>query len=321
MILIKLSLNLPFCAPQLRSRFALSYPTFSLSRYHSNGTQVAPSNTGWKTLPRTPVTNRIVTLPLFSPPSRRGFSSTTNKNDPLETSPARIEPMERFRLYRYLQLKNFTKDEVEGVFDRIERTKLQDDSMAADTEGNDVLGINEKNLTKFLLQRIMEIENEDRKPEEVQPTTLVGGESGIGANDDYASERQKYAQHEARRILEVFDTSKASNSIIAKDQFVQLLLDQATAVDYKTMAPITFSILLVGTSVGIVTPAMPFVVSALELTPGQYGTVVSAFALAKMTGNIPSAILVERHGRKVRQDKDYSMIFFLRWCSLTYFKF
>jgi MFS family permease len=38
------------------------------------------------------------------------------------------------------------------------------------------------------------------------------------------------------------------------------------------------------------------------LTAGEYGLVVSAFALAKMTGNIPSAVLVERHGRKVSVD-------------------
>ena len=45
---------------------------------------------------------------------------------------------------------------------------------------------------------------------------------------------------------------------------------------------------------------MPFVVQNLGLTAGEYGLVVSAFALAKMSGNIPSAVLVERHGRKVR---------------------
>ena len=37
----------------------------------------------------------------------------------------------------------------------------------------------------------------------------------------------------------------------------------------------------------------------MGLTTGQYGMVVSSFAFAKMVGNVPSAILVERHGRKV----------------------
>ena len=50
---------------------------------------------------------------------------------------------------------------------------------------------------------------------------------------------------------------------------------------------------------------MPFVVQNLGLTAGEYGLVVSAFALAKMSGNIPSAVLVERHGRKVRTTRYY----------------
>ena len=39
-------------------------------------------------------------------------------------------------------------------------------------------------------------------------------------------------------------------------------------------------------------------VQNLGLTAGEYGLVVSAFALAKMLGNIPFAVLVERDGRK-----------------------
>jgi MFS family permease len=73
----------------------------------------------------------------------------------------------------------------------------------------------------------------------------------------------------------------------------------ASSVDMKRTLPITISMLLVGSSVGIITPVMPFVVENLGLTPGQYGMVVSAFAAAKMSCNVPSAILVERHGRKV----------------------
>jgi len=36
----------------------------------------------------------------------------------------------------------------------------------------------------------------------------------------------------------------------------------------------------------------------MGLSTGEYGMVVSSFAFAKMVGNVPSAILVERHGRK-----------------------
>ena len=56
--------------------------------------------------------------------------------------------------------------------------------------------------------------------------------------------------------------------------------------------------LLVGTSVGITSPIMPFIAEKLHLAPTHYGAVVSSFALSKMLGNVPCAILVERHGRK-----------------------
>ena len=43
---------------------------------------------------------------------------------------------------------------------------------------------------------------------------------------------------------------------------------------------------------------MPFIVQELEISSSEFGLVVSAFGLAKMLGNVPSAIGVERHGRK-----------------------
>ena len=245
--------------------------------------------------------------------NHRAFSSTANDNDSETRRTGQdnsgstmhttileaVKPMERFRLYRYLQLQTFSKEELADVFDRI--TVDNDDNNNASNNSSilatdkDTVVIREQHVTNFLLQRIQEIEKEEQK-------SSASHDNLTATTDDnkYASERFRYAQHEARRLMQVFDTDTTSpNTTVTKDHFVQTITDQAIAVDYKKMAPITLSILLVGTSVGIVTPAMPFVVSALELTPGQYGTVVSAFALAKMAGNIPSAIFVERHGRKV----------------------
>ena len=56
--------------------------------------------------------------------------------------------------------------------------------------------------------------------------------------------------------------------------------------------------LLVGSSVGIVIPIMPYIISELGLSTGQYGIVVSSFALAKLFTNVPAAVMVEKHGRK-----------------------
>jgi len=62
--------------------------------------------------------------------------------------------------------------------------------------------------------------------------------------------------------------------------------------------PLSLSMLLVGSSVGIVIPIMPFIVSELSLTATQYGVVVSSFAAAKLFANVPAAVYAERYGRK-----------------------
>jgi len=69
-------------------------------------------------------------------------------------------------------------------------------------------------------------------------------------------------------------------------------------VDVKALMPLTTSMLLVGSCVGMITPIMPYIVEDLQLTTAEFGYVISAFGGAKLLGNIPSAIMVERHGRK-----------------------
>ena len=99
------------------------------------------------------------------------------------------------------------------------------------------------------------------------------------------------ASDTALAVQIIGEESSRGNSMIKKS---------ASSLDFKRTWPLTLSMLLVGSSVGVVAPAMPFVRNNLGLTAAEYGMVVSAFALAKMSGNIPSAVLVERHGRKVR---------------------
>ncbi|KAL7535284.1 hypothetical protein ACHAXR_006384 [Thalassiosira sp. AJA248-18] len=85
---------------------------------------------------------------------------------------------------------------------------------------------------------------------------------------------------------------------LTKRQFRQSLRALATQIHYPTILPLAASMLLVGSSVGVISPIMPFIAAQLELTSTHYGIVVSSFAFSKMMGNVPSAILVERHGRK-----------------------
>jgi MFS family permease len=199
--------------------------------------------------------------------------------------------MDLKRVYKYLQLESFTEVELDHVFDkiRIRNTPTQqtcndvrEDDL--DTDAN-MSTIDQSLLTDFLIHRIEELEREN----------------GLASRHDLettASLRKEYAHEEASKLFRIFDAHAHTFQRIQKDAFTTQLLQKATKVDIKRTLPITISMLLVGSSVGIITPVMPFVVENLGLSPGQYGMVVSAFALAKMAGNVPSAILVERHGRK-----------------------
>jgi len=93
-------------------------------------------------------------------------------------------------------------------------------------------------------------------------------------------------------------SSPTTTTTLTRSQFQQSIQTLATKVQYSTILPLATSMLLVGSSVGVISPIMPFLADKLDLTTTLYGIVVSSFALSKMLGNVPSAILVERHGRK-----------------------
>lgn len=224
-------------------------------------------------------------------------------------------PIERKRMYKYFQLDRFTTNEFEALFDKIHQQlplpmprppSLEEDfrNCAAsrnftevhggDYTSNDSGEINDSimtldHLTEYLLKRIQTLEGENSLPN--------------GHQDEETDQlRKKYARNEAQRILSLLNATsrgypEASLSI-TKNEFATSLMAIASAVETNKVMPITISMLLVGSSVGIITPVMPFIVEHLGLSPGQFGMVVSAFALAKMAGNIPAAIFVERHGRK-----------------------
>lgn len=196
-------------------------------------------------------------------------------------------------VYKYLQLEAFDNPEFDRVFDKIRSSAIVNDDEILDISdtSNDSLDteqellIDQQDMRDFLVQRIIQLEQDNGLP---------------SAHDEETTNamRVEHANQEASRILHtLFDDNSIQH--IDKQLFSSKLLEKASSVDMKRTLPITISMLLVGSSVGIITPVMPFVVENLGLTPGQYGMVVSAFAAAKMSCNVPSAILVERHGRKV----------------------
>jgi hypothetical protein len=192
------------------------------------------------------------------------------------------EAMDSKRVYRYLKLETFTETEFHGVYERIKKSQNPESSA-----NQDLSSINEAQMLVYLEDRIQNLE-------EANDLTNVHDEQST------AYLRHQFASAEAKRLLKFFEAKDKTGSPLTRERFATILHDTASSVDLKRTWPLTLSMLLVGSSVGIVTPAMPFVRANLGLSAGEYGLIVSAFALAKMTGNIPSAVFVERHGRKVR---------------------
>ena len=244
----------------------------------------------------TPVIGR-----LFSSNSTPGDNK--KGNDVSTRAATFLEPIEQRVLFRYLNLQTFSDDEFHSIFQSIKQSSAT--TSATKTETDRYLSL--EDLQIFLEQRILEIEEEQGEAYDDDITT---SDDKLALN----RQRQAFATTEAKRILQYFhdniqvnyphqytaENVKASSQNIAidVDTFSSVLHSAASSLDWKRTLPLTLSMLLVGTSVGIATPAMPFVRSQLGLTAGEYGTVVAAFAISKMLGNIPSAVMVERHGRK-----------------------
>jgi MFS family permease len=234
------------------------------------------------------------------------------------------KPIPLSLLYRYLHLEHFTRDELELIFDRIVRndTLLHSENLKAylwtrigELEVESDLSITKKEkkekkgadtLNTSIGNPVSQASLNPAAPTvsaEAPPTNdAFCWSQSTSQNKEYDPDRHLYISNEAQRILQVLapatSTTNASDISISKTQFVDRITELATQIDQKRTAPVFLSMLLVGASVGVITPAMPFVVQALQLTAAQYGGVVAAFGLAKMIGNIPAAIAVERHGRK-----------------------
>jgi len=219
-----------------------------------------------------------------------------------------IQPMDRRVLFQYLQLKTYSDEEIDNVFDEIHSFGSEDEKGINTNalEHSDKLYITHDHVSKFLLNRIGQIQDRETRMNQIDPDS----NALVNTIDCEKYQRMKdFADMEARNVLKLFqnnDTSsihehkqyESPSTRINKVDFKVNLRDLATEIDMKHTIPISVSMLLVGSSVGIVIPIMPYVVSNLGLTAGQYGMVVSSFALAKLFANVPAAIMVEQHGRK-----------------------
>jgi fucose permease len=84
---------------------------------------------------------------------------------------------------------------------------------------------------------------------------------------------------------------------IAYDDYKKNILSLGEKLDNRVY-PLGVSFLFTGTSLGIVIPCMPLLVTELSMPSSHFGVVIAAFGLARLIGNIPSGFLVEKYGRK-----------------------
>jgi Major Facilitator Superfamily len=230
----------------------------------------------------TPFSSQVASL---SSSSTKEASSPSNPLAP-ETSLSKAQPFTPSRLFEYLQLESYQNQEIEAVFDRISPSTSDRDSSSSPP-----LTVNQSNLQAFLHERVREIERLDDE---------AHGIVGDG-QADFREERHSFAEREARQVMQLLGAKgrgPTNELSLSKEEFVNAVRSKATEIDFRRTLPITASMLLVGSSVGIMSPALPFIVSELGLSSTQFGLTVSAFALSRMLSNVPAAIAVERHGRK-----------------------
>lgn len=196
-------------------------------------------------------------------------------------------PISNALLFRYLDTEKFTEKELGDLFDRIK-------GFSKDKT------INQEMLRSYFDTRLLELESE--------------GDSIIDESKDVEKIRQDFCRNEAQRMWTSLcsnhhsEPSQISDSTISKRDFIKTIREKASVVDFKRTLPITTSMILIGASVGVITPAMPFVVEQIGLSASEYGMVVSAFALARTAANVPSAIAIEKHGRRPYMIHSLSLI-------------
>lgn len=203
--------------------------------------------------------------------------------------------MDSQKAYQYLRLEKFSEDEFRDRFRAIlESTSNTREIVEAihGVEEPEELVLNQSQLQNFMEEFIRLKEQESK--------TLHDDD-----NDAHIHRlRSEYIEAETQQLWTFLNrnhprkSNDSKSGVLTESRFVENLTAAATSLDTQRLSPLTLSMVMIGLSVGVTTPAFPFVVQNLGLTTGEYGMVISAFALTKLMGNIPFAVLVERNGRK-----------------------
>ena len=273
----------------------------------------------------------VARTPLYSTSKLASLSTSANAGFENEATPMDVQ-----KAYGLLKLSEFSQSEIDWRFDQIVRAgnrdheltsianaSLDDDDDALQSSEEQVM--HQSDLEAYLFQRYLSLEdrwndkhnsNDFMQQNDLFDNATISDSRQIQLQFEKAMEVHTQQQKRISRIREcaerdasslfqllslqqsIQQSSRNTSTIITKHQFHNTIHNLATQIHHPTILPLAASMLLVGSSVGIISPILPFLVTQLNLTSIQYGTVVSSFALTKMLGNVPSAILVQRFGRK-----------------------
>lgn len=218
----------------------------------------------------------------FRKQSAMNFSNASS-NQPFNSNSSNTfhyrssEHMDKAAIFSWLNLHTFSTDEISHVTNKLVRySKEEDERRNQSNTGsidNDKQYLSEHGIKVHLLKRIR--------------TRIRRRDTNLKIIDHETTDIiEDYAKDQARALLRSFKTQAAINDSsheytlstsiqISRDDFEAKLKDMASTVEYKKILPITMSMIMIGSSVGIITPVMPSIVAKLGLTASEFGMVVS----------------------------------------------
>jgi len=205
--------------------------------------------------------------------------------------------MDSQKAYKYLKLEKFSHDELRHRFRSIVETGMEVYEESSTCNEEPQYSLTQSQLQLYLEDTIRQQEQQQQQQQERNNESLNTTTTTTTTTTEIDWLRSEYIHAETQQLWNFLTPTKDTTSIL-ESEFVDRLTEQATSLDKQRLWPLTLSMVMIGLSVGVTTPAFPFVVQNLGLTTGEYGMVISAFALTKLAGNIPFAVLVERNGRK-----------------------
>jgi MFS family permease len=203
-------------------------------------------------------------------PETRSIDVVSGDNGEGRNEPARA------RLFRLLHLNTFSEKEIKEAHALLQNAHQE--CLQASTQDNVANGPTSQ--SRELLRLAKELKLMVEAP---IATTLSDGSS------------DKLPQ--SSKSLKVPVDADLAAPLLQLPEFTARLRQSGEELDVRVW-PIALSFATTGLSIGIIIPILPVLVKEINISSAVFGVAVSAFGLAKLIGNVPSAAWVEKYGRK-----------------------